>query len=353
MKLLAQMLGLVLAVTCAPLFAQSGAAVHDGQHDWDSMFGAWKMHLRKLDKPLTGSQNWLEFESHDVTRKVWGGRANLDELEAEGPSGHIEGLTLRLFDRANNLWRIYWVNSTAPFVDVPMIGRYVDGRGEFYDQELFHGQPIYVRYVWSNISDHSGDFEQAFSADGGKSWEPNWVTTMEPEATPQGKVAPNPDIHDGQHDFDWEHGTWRAHLKRLAHPLSESKEWIEYEGTATCSKVWNGRANLVELEVKGKDAAIEGLSLRLFDPKTKQWTLWYANAAQGVLDQVPLAGGFSDGRGEFYGQTQIGGRWVLVHFTFSGITATTEHVEQAFSADGGKSWETNWIADFTRERESQ
>ena len=341
---------LLLGVLTLPIYAAD--APRDGQHDWDTFFGNWKMHLHKRLRPLTGSNDWVDFECHDRTRKVWDGRANLDELEGDGPAGHIEGMTLRLYDRQNQLWRIYWVNSANPTVDVPMIGRYTNGEGEFFDQELFNGQRIFVRFHWTNVSDHSGNFEQAFSTDGGKTWEPNWLTTMEREATPPSNVPPNPETHDGQHDFDFEYGKWHGHLKRLAKPLSGEIEWKEYDGDVSVSKIWNGRANIAELKMKGGGSEMEGLSLRLFDPKTRQWTLWWANANNGSLDQTPLAGAFHDGRGEFYGQTEIGGRWVLVRFLFSGLTETSEHVEQAFSFDG-KTWEVNWVADFAKVKETQ
>jgi len=349
---------LLFAATAVPSLAQNPAAqgasaVRDGQHDWDQLFGNWKMHLRRRVNPLTGSDKWVDFEAHDVMRGVMGGRANLDEFEAEGPTGHIEGLTLRLYDPQNRYWRIYWANSATPTMDgPPMMGRYTNGRGEFYDHEIWHGKSIYVRFLWTNVSDHSGDFEQAFSEDGGKTWEPNWITTMEPEGVPAAKIAPNPDIHDGQHDFDFEFGTWRGRLKRLTKPLSGASEWKEYDGEVTVGKLWNGRANIAELEMTSGGEKIQGLSLRLFDPATRQWTLWWANAHDGVLDEKPLAGGFKNGRGEFFGQTQVDGKWAMVRFEFSRLTDTAEHVEQAFSTDG-KTWETNWIADFTKEKKGQ
>lgn len=332
--------------------SSSGSGVRDGQHDWDSLMGAWKMHLRKRLHPLTGSNEWAEFESHDLTRKVWNGRANLDELEADGPTGHIEGMTLRLYNPPTQQWRIYWANSAAPKVENPMIGGFKDGRGEFYDQELFHDRAVYVRFVWTSVSENSGDFEQAFSTDGGKTWEPNWITTMFHEARGVEHAPANPDNHDGQHDFDFEFGSWKAHLKRLLHPLSESNEWVEYDGTSVVNKFWNGRGNLGEFEVKNATGNIEGLSLRLFDPKSHQWNIYWANAADGILDPTPMIGGFKNGRGEFYDQETFDGKVVLVRFIFSDITPTSFRLEQAFSPDGGKSWEPNWITTFAREKES-
>lgn len=152
---------------------------------------------------------------------------------------------------------------------------------------------------------------------------------------------------DGQHDFDFEIGTWRTQLKRLVDPLSGSKTWVEYEGTTVVSKVMDGRANLVELDVQGPAGRIEGLSLRLYDPQARQWSLNFSNIKSGTLSP-PSIGSFSKGRGEFYSKESMDGREILVRFVISGVTADSCHFEQAYSADGGKTWEVNWIADDSR-----
>src|SRR5438309_8040633 len=104
---------------------------------------------------------------------------------------------------------------------------------------------------------------------------------------------------NGQHDFDFEIGTWRTHLWRLQHPLSGSNTWVEYEGTSVVRKVWNGRANLLELEVDGPAGHIEGLSLRLYNPQSHQWSLNFASSSGGTMSQ-PTIGDFRNGRGEFF-----------------------------------------------------
>jgi hypothetical protein len=152
---------------------------------------------------------------------------------------------------------------------------------------------------------------------------------------------------DSQHDFDFEIGTWKTHLSRSLHPLTGSTTWVEYEGTTVVRKVWNGRANLVELEVDGPVGHIEGLSLRLYNPQSHQWSLNFANSKSGVLSQ-PTIGEFKNGRGEFYDQESFNGRTILVRFVISDITPNSCRFEQAFSEDGGKTWEANWIATDTR-----
>jgi hypothetical protein len=154
--------------------------------------------------------------------------------------------------------------------------------------------------------------------------------------------------HDGSRDFDFEIGTWKTHLSRRLHPLTGSNAWVDYDGTTVVRKVWNGRANLVELEVDGPKGHLEGLSLRLYDPASRQWSLNFANSTSGRLSQ-PTIGGFGNGRGEFYDQETLDGRAILVRFVISEITPDSCRFEQAFSDDGGRSWETNWIATDTRE----
>jgi hypothetical protein len=151
---------------------------------------------------------------------------------------------------------------------------------------------------------------------------------------------------DGQHDFDFETGTWKTHLRRLVHPLTGSTTWVEYDGTSRVRKVWNGRANLLELEVDGPNGHIEALSLRLYNLASGQWSLNFSNSAGGTLG-TPAVGQFEHGRGEFIDQEMIGTRMILVRFVISDITPRSCHFEQAFSDDGGRSWEVNWIADDT------
>ncbi len=154
---------------------------------------------------------------------------------------------------------------------------------------------------------------------------------------------------EGQHDFDWEFGKWHTHLWRLKQPLSGSNQWVEYDGTTVVRKIWDGRANMVELEVIGP-AHIEALNLRLYNPETHKWSLNFASSKSGTLG-TPTVGEFKNGRGEFFDQEDINGRLVLVRFIISDIKAESCKFEQSFSTDGGKTWEVNWIAIDSRVKE--
>jgi hypothetical protein len=152
------------------------AAERDGQHDFDPLIGAWKYHLKRRLHPLTGSNTWVELDGTGACFKVWDGRAQLDTIEVDGPTGHIEGLTLRLYNPPSHQWRLYWANSKNGVMDPPQIGEFRNGRGEFLAQDTINGKTIFIRYVWTDMTTNSPHFEQSFSDDGGKTWEVNWIT---------------------------------------------------------------------------------------------------------------------------------------------------------------------------------
>ena len=170
------------------LLARKGAGVpkaaspsstlpRDGQHDFDFEIGSWKTHLKRLVHPLAGSKNWVEYDGTTVVRKIWNGRANLVELEADGPAGHFEGLSLRLYNPQSHQWSLNFAGSAGGTLGAPSIGEFIGGRGEFLDQETFNGRSILVRFVITPLGPDSCRFEQAFSDDFGRSWEINWIAT--------------------------------------------------------------------------------------------------------------------------------------------------------------------------------
>lgn len=158
--------------------AQQTGTLHDGQHDFDFNLGTWRTHIRRLMNPLTGSTTWVELDGTVVVKKVWDGRAQLEEIEADGSTGHFEGLTLFLYNPEAHQWNMNFTSSGDGTLSTPSIGEFKNGRGEFYDQETYKGRTILVRIVWSDITPDSHRFEQSFSDDGGKTWEPNFVATL-------------------------------------------------------------------------------------------------------------------------------------------------------------------------------
>ncbi len=338
------------AVAAAPK-QPSSSELRDGQHDFDFNIGTWKTHIRRLLHPLTGSKDWVDLNGTVHIRKVWNGHAQLEELEADGSTGHFEGLTLFLYNPQAHQWGQYFVNSAEGVVNQPQVGEFKNGRGELFDQESFHGRMIFVRFVWSDITPDSHHIEQSFSDDGGRTWEPNFVATLtRDEETSTGDEMPLPPASsalDGAHDFDFHFGAWKTHIRRLQKPLTGSRTWTEYDGTSVVSKVWGGRASILELEANGPAGHIDGVGLRLFNPHSHQWSLNWANGSDAVMT-TPMVGRFVHGQGQFYDQEEFDGRVIMTRNGFSAITPNSSHFEQAFSDDAGKTWETNWIMTFNR-----
>ena len=175
---------LIIAACAIPGSAQSAPAANssqanserDGQHDFDFELGSWKIHLKRRLNPMTGSNKWVEFDGTSDTRKVWEGRSQIEEFETDGPTGHIEGLTLRTYNPKTHEWKLYWANSKDGNVVVPQIGKFKDGQGEFYGMDTLNDKSILIRFIWSKTNTDIPHFEQAFSDDGGKTWEVNWIT---------------------------------------------------------------------------------------------------------------------------------------------------------------------------------
>ena len=162
-------------------------------------------------------------------------------------------------------------------------------------------------------------------------------------------VIPSVTLRDGQPDFDWEIGNWATHVRVRRNPLSGSApDWAEFRGTSLVKPILGGRANSVELSVKNDKSAIEGVSLRLYNPQARQWSLNYATVRGGALT-APVYGSFDgNGRGQFHGQDMLDGRAIMVRFVISPVSPNEARFEQYYSADGGASWEVNWVAVDTR-----
>ena len=334
----------------------------DGQHDFDYAIGAWKEHTSRLKNPLTGSSTWVELDGHSVTRKVLSGRGNLTEYEGDGPNGHLSLIAVRLYDPKNREWSMnFSTPERGALWPTPMVGQFQDGRGEFYSQDEINGRTILVRFTAMQTSATSARTEQAFSADGGKTWETNWINTYTrmtdgeaahlaaQQASASAASARVATDKDGRHDFDFDFdfGTWKTHIARLDKPLARSEKWHEYNGTWVVRTIWNGRANLVELEADGPAGHMEGMGLRLYNPESHQWSLNWVNGAAGKFG-TPTIGEFKNGRGEFYDTETFNGRVIMIRNIWSDITPTSCKFEQAFSVDGGKTWESNWISTDTR-----
>jgi len=152
---------------------------NDGRNDFDFLTGNWKVHHKLLKGRLKGSTEWEEFDGTCVDKKILSGLGNFDEVIMYRETGTFNAVALRLFDINSKEWNIYWAAGTSGMLGIPVVGGFKDGRGEFYSHETFEGQYIFCRFIWSNITANSCQWEQAFSADGGKTWETNWIMEHE------------------------------------------------------------------------------------------------------------------------------------------------------------------------------
>lgn len=165
-----------------------------------------------------------------------------------------------------------------------------------------------------------------------------------------GEVHEQPQEQDGRADFDFIVGRWNIHHRRLRERLKGCTDWDEFDGTTEDRSIVGGLGNLGEASLVLNATPLIASSMRLFDPQTRQWSVYFTNSLQGVLSP-PMTGGFADGRGEFYAQETLEGKSVFTRLIWSDITANSFRWEQAFSADGGRTWETNWIMEGARQHD--
>ena len=155
---------------------------------------------------------------------------------------------------------------------------------------------------------------------------------------------------DGSHDFDFIIGNWKAHVRRLPDRLNNSNVWVEYEGISNHKKLLDSNANFEEFDVTSTDKKlhIKAQTLRLYNPTSRQWSIYLVDLDNGTLSLPPVVGSFTGNRGEFYDQEDFKGRAILVRYMWLNISPQSARMEQSFSPDGGKTWEVNWICELSR-----
>jgi hypothetical protein len=149
------------------------------------------------------------------------------------------------------------------------------------------------------------------------------------------------------HDFDFLHGEWEVAHRRRTDFLDPDSDWEEFWGTSWCRPLFDGAANVDEIDMPHLGA--KGLTLRLFDQEREEWSLSWASSRTGTLFP-PVVGHFDGDRGEFHGDDEHDGEDVRVRYVWAGVSPASAHWEQAFSVDDGRTWVTNWTMDFSRTR---
>ena len=150
---------------------------HDGSRDFDFWFGRWRIDNQRLKKRLVGCTAWEQFDAIGECAPILGGIGNIDSFESDW-NGDFRGMTLRLFDLKSKKWSLYWASNRSGVLEPPVIGAFHDGVGVFEGPDQHNGMPVLTRFIWSHITPTSARWEQALSADDGKTWETNWRMRM-------------------------------------------------------------------------------------------------------------------------------------------------------------------------------
>jgi hypothetical protein len=153
---------------------------------------------------------------------------------------------------------------------------------------------------------------------------------------------------DPVHDFDFFFGSWKVHHKRRKAWLAGSEEWFEFSGSCKTQPLLDGSGNLDDNVLDLPTGAYRAVTLRAFNPSSRKWAIWWLDGRDPHTLGLPMMGGFSDGVGTFFGDDMFDRKPIACRFLWSAIAEESCRWEQAYSVDSGRSWETNWIMDFTR-----
>lgn len=333
------------ALVCGALIstaALAGEPSQEQQHAFDFHFGTWRTQILNRTSAASGAAHWVKMTGTVIDQPLWNGKANVEKIEASGAGSHFQGLTLFLFNPKTGQWSQHYASSSDGIVEEPVYGAFRNGRGVFYGWSG-DGRKILERDVWSNITPNSYHFEIASSADGGQTWVTGFVAQLT-----RLKKAPDYDTpftsgSGPEHDFDFNMGHWNTRIRAVIDPLSAPNVWSSLQGTHTVYRLWDDWADIGQLEVDGPSGHLEDLALRLYDRKSQQWRVYFANSGSGTLDP-PMVGGFENGIGTFVFLDEMEGKTVLVRNIWSGITTSSCHQDWALSADGGKTWVPTFVS---------
>lgn len=339
------------------------------QHDFDFFEGRWTIHNKKLKARLTGNTEWMEYDGVNDNKKILRGIGHTNNNRSVIDGKPYEGVGLTLFNPTTRLWSIYWASSRNGILDKdnPVVGSFEGAIGSFYAQETFNGKPIIVMARWDKTNPDKAIWSQAFSEDKGKTWEWNWYmyenrVIEDPKAQLKrlltfDQTLPIPALNfDGEgeliikasptsshNDFDLLAGKWKMYHKRLKTRLSNNNEWLDMESDdINYGTILNGIGNtdIYFADFDGKP--FEGFTLRLFNPETRLWSLYWVPSDTGILDP-PVVGSFDNDIGHFFCKDTYNGKPVIVMFRWDMRDRNHPVWSQAFSPDKGKTWEWNWI----------
>jgi len=315
-------------------------------HDWDWLLGDWDVFHSRLKDRLVKSTEWQEFKGRSSFWTTLGGMGNVDDDIVELPAGIYRGLSLRAFDPKTNSWAIWWVDGRNPErIDPPVRGGFKGDEGEFTGPDVYKGTPVTVRFRWHEVRSKRPWWDQAYSTDGGKTWEINWrnyFTRTRATASGQPRIEGDP---PEARQWDFLVGQWKVRNRRLR---AGSKDWQEFDSTLRNWTVLGGRGNVGDNWFAIPGDPFGGMSLRVYNDEKKEWLSWWVSGREPANIGPPLRGKFENGIATLVGDDVADGNPIKLRSQWTRTDTGSPHWTQATSSDGGKTWETNWVADFER-----
>jgi hypothetical protein len=332
-------------------------------NDFDFLIGKWKLKHRRLKSRLTHSNDWEEFETVVEDHSVLAGIGNMDIGHGTMSGKPWEGRTLRAFDPQTRLWRLYWMTSASGVIFPSVIGSFENGIGHFFGKDVHNGKNVVVLFRWDARDKEHSKWSQAFSADNGKTWEWNWFNVKERITEPSlktiadnnfampipeirfdegGEIVMTPSLTSSEKDFDFLIGKWNLKHRKLRSRLTNSNEWDEFTTEVEDFPILEGMGNMDVGYGTIDNKPWEGRTIRLFDPKSRLWRLYWIASNVGVMDP-PVVGSFEKGIGHFFCKDKFKGKDIIMMFRWDIRDKDKPTWSQAFSPDNGKTWEWNWI----------
>ncbi|WP_297510901.1 hypothetical protein [uncultured Caulobacter sp.] len=343
--------GMLTAALALPDVARAASAARPND-DWAWLVGAWNVENRKLRERLTGNSDWLEFPGKSALWLTMGGLGTIDDNAFVMKDGVYRAAGIRAWDPATGTWAIWWLDGRAPTaIDPPVRGRFRGDEGVFLGADTLRGHPIDVRFHWQGIHGPRPHWQQSFSPDGGKSWEMNFENFFSRTSTTPAPVPRLPGEAAGVAPADWEFlvGRWRVRHRRLAKRLVGGQDWQTFDGTLVNRPLMAGAGNFSDNVMNFPAGTARSVGLRAYDPARALWSSWFLDGRSPRDIAPPLTGRFEGGVGTFHSAEMIDGKTVLTRVQWSGIGPNTARWEQSASADGGATWEVNWVSEFQRD----
>ncbi len=337
----------LLAAGGALAFLPASAASHE--QDWAWLVGNWDVWHRRLKQRLAGSNEWQEFAGKSSMWLTLGGFGTIDDNSLDLPGGVYRALGIRAFDPKTGSWAIWWLDGRNPeHIDPPVRGNFTGEEGEFVGTDVHEGTLVTVRFRWHEIHGKRPHWDQAFSTDGGKSWEINWRNYFtRTSATPSPLSRIEGDVPEAR-AWDFLVGKWNVRNQKLRQRLTGNTDWDEFDSTLTNWPVLGGRGNVGDNRFAGPGKPYRGVSIRAFNADSNEWLSWWLDGRNPANIGAPVRGRFVDGGGTLIGDDEFNGKKIKVRSLWTRTDTDSPRWEQAASVDGGASWETNWVADFVR-----